>query len=287
MTALRNGTKTNKGKRLEGANVSNRGRNHTDSYLKYREPNFLIIGAQKCGTSSLYHNLCQHPRIRPARKKEIHFFDDHYDKGLDWYKSYFPPVKPFKNIFTGEASPYYLFHPYAPNRISLSYPHIKLIILLRNPVDRAYSHYHHNIRKNRENLSFEQAVAKESKLMPSEIDQFSRQRDYKSQFHKHCSYLSRGVYIIQIKRWLQHFPKKQILFLKSEEFFKDPEATVCTVFSFLGARQVPMSTFAIKNNYRYPPMNRTVRQNLLKYFKPHNDQLTKLLGPDFSWREAD
>jgi hypothetical protein len=270
-----------------GANLNNGAKNRTNRYLEYREPEFLIIGAQKCGTSSLYHNLCQHPHIRSARQKEIHFFDDHYDKGLNWYRSHFPPVKLFENILTGEASPYYLFHPYAPKRASLSHPRINLIILLRNPVDRAYSHYHHNIRKGREKRSFEEAVAEEIKLMPTEVDNLTRNPAYNSHIHKHFSYLSRGGYIHQIEAWLKHYPINQFLFLKSEEFFKYPEVTINAVYSFLGVEQVPVYNFATKNKYSYPPMNRAIRQNLVNFFKPHNDRLSKLLGPDFCWREAE
>lgn len=261
--------------------------NHKNSHLKFREPDFLIIGAQKSGTSSLYHNLCRHPHIRLAKQKEIHFFDDQYDKGLDWYKSHFPPVKLFKNILTGEASPYYLFHPYAAKRASLSYPRIKLIILLRNPVDRAYSHYHHNIRKGREKRSFEQAVTEESWLMRTEIDKFSRNPDYKSHIHKHFSYLARGVYINQIETWFNHFSENQFLILRSEDFFKHPEITTSTVLSFLGVKHMPLKSFEIKNSSSYPPMNHAIRKNLFHFFKPYNDQLKKRLGLDVCWREVE
>jgi hypothetical protein len=256
-----------------------------DKYLKYREPGFLIIGSQKGGTSSLYHHLCQHPNIRSARRKEIHFFDDNYHKGINWYESHFPPVKLFRNMITGEASPYYLFHPHVPWRVWSLYPRIKLIILLRNPVDRAYSHYHHNRRKNREKRSFEEAISKEPGLLAKESEKFTLNREYKSYLHKHLSYLSRGIYIRQLKNWLEYYPEEQFLILKSEDFFRYPKETMANIFSFLGIEYKVITNFIQKNHYAYPPMNPVTRQKLVDIFEPFNSQLMELLGQNFRWEE--
>ncbi|MEJ2557594.1 MAG: sulfotransferase domain-containing protein, partial [Anaerolineae bacterium] len=117
-------------------------------------PDFLIIGAQKCGTDSLFRYLGGHPCIKLASSKEAHYFDLKFDKGINWYRSHFPLI-PYKysvkrlrkqDLITGEATPYYLFHPHAPGRAAAIVPHVKLIVLLRNPADRAYSHYNHEVK---------------------------------------------------------------------------------------------------------------------------------------------
>src|SRR5687768_14227353 len=104
-----------------------------------RLPDFLIIGAQKCVTTYLYRTLVEHPLVLPALRKEVHFFDNGYRRGLAWYRGYFP-VRAGADI-SGEASPYYFFHPHAPRRIKECVPGVKLILLLRHPVMRAYSHF--------------------------------------------------------------------------------------------------------------------------------------------------
>ena len=106
--------------------------------LERRLPDFLIIGAQKCGTSSMFAYLNQHPQMKLPDVKEIHFFDLNYSNGLDWYTSHFPPASLSHRMVTGEASPYYLFHPHVPERVRLHCPDVKLVVMLRNPVDRAY-----------------------------------------------------------------------------------------------------------------------------------------------------
>src|SRR2546423_13513556 len=114
-------------------------------------PDFLIIGGQKCGTTSLYYYLIEHPNIAPAVRKQMHFFDNRFKKGFGWYKSNFPTIfskwyKTFlhkQKFVSGEATPYYLFHPLAASRVHQFLPDVKLIVLLRNPVNRAYSHYNH------------------------------------------------------------------------------------------------------------------------------------------------
>ena len=129
-------------------------------------PSFIIIGAQRCGTTSLYDYLSHHPQIIPSPVKELFYFDDYYTRPIEWYKSFFPTKKEQEklerdlvaSVITGEASPSYFFHPYAAKRIKETLPQIKLILVLRDPIERAYSHYTHIKRVNREPLSFEEAI---------------------------------------------------------------------------------------------------------------------------------
>src|SRR5262245_3882775 len=141
-------------------------------------PNFIIIGTQKGGTSSLYRYLMQHPLIKPSFMKDVHYFDLHFAEGDNWYRARFPLslykyyLKQVKKqeIITGEASPYYLPHPHVPKRAAALVPQAKLIILLRNPVERAYSHYNHALKHKQETLPFEEAIKAEENRLRGELD---------------------------------------------------------------------------------------------------------------------
>ena len=128
-------------------------------------PSFLVIGAQRSGSTALYRHLAAHPAILPPLRKEVHYFDFQYAKGRAWYLAHFPGIQEritgnYRAI-TFEASPYYMLHPLAPERIMAFNPDMKLIAILRDPVDRALSHYHHEARRGVETLTFEEAIAAE------------------------------------------------------------------------------------------------------------------------------
>src|SRR5205823_10005526 len=170
-------------------------------------PDFIIIGTMRGGTTSLYSYLTAHPYIGSAYMKEVHFFDVYYSKGLPWYRAQFPSsVQKYyaervqkQSFITGEASPYYLFHPHAPKRIAKILPQVKLIVLLRNPVSRAYSHYYHEVTGGHEKLSFEEAIACEEERIGKEAEQLAQNEQYVSYKHRHFSYLARGIYVDQLK----------------------------------------------------------------------------------------
>lgn len=254
-------------------------------------PNFLIIGAQKCGTSSLYMYLTKHPYISPSIRKETHFFDYNFKKGILWYRAHFPSIlyknyvkyKMNKEIITGEATPYYLFHPHAPKRIYSILPEVKLIVMLRNPVDRSYSHYYHQVSRSREYLSFEEAIQKENERLNGEIKKMMEDEHYFSFNHIHYSYLSRGIYVDQLKIWMSLFPKKQMLILKSEEFFNNPCQIFHQVIKFLGLPRWELKDYRKYNVGNYPPMNVAVRKQLIDFFNLHNQMLTDYLGMNFNW----
>ena len=181
------------------------------------KPDFIIIGAQKGGTSSLFNYLSQHSQIQLPSVKEIHFFDYNYGKGIEWYRKQFPG-KFIRLKITGEASPYYLFHPLVPQRVFSCCPNAKFIVLLRNPVDRAYSHFMMEKKRGDEPLTFEEAINIEPQIINNEENKIINNPEYRSISHQRSSYLARGMYYSQIKRWLNYFPKKQFLFIKSESF---------------------------------------------------------------------
>lgn len=236
---------------------------------EWEGPDFLIIGAQKGGTTSMYHYLTQHPQVQHAKKKEINFFTDHFEEGVDWYRNQFFRRVPGK--LQGEASPIYLFHHRAPERVYSLFPKVKLIVLLRDPVARAFSHYKHNVRKGREKRTFDEAINKEMKTIDADLAA-PELRKYGG-----C-YVKRGVYVDQIKRWTAYFPTEQILFLKSEDFFKDPKGTMEVVHKFLGIGPLVLKTYAIAN--KGDPdiiLSQEAKDRLTEYYKPHNAALQDLL----------
>lgn len=257
-------------------------------------PDFVIIGAQKCGTSSLYRYLAVHPYVRPAFKKEVHFFDYNYEKGISWYRANFPTAFSTAylqriakhNFITGEASPYYIFHPHSPKRVHEMLPNAKLILLLRNPVDRAYSHYHHEVRQGYETLSFEGAIRGEEARLYGELEKILEDENYYSINYRHYSYLARGVYIDQLKRWKKFFPDKQILILKSEDFFNNPPSVMSKVLEFLGLPDWHPNTYKKYNDGgNYGNMDLAMREYLIDYFAPHNKRLYEGLSVNFGWNE--
>ncbi|MBK4729296.1 sulfotransferase domain-containing protein [Oxynema sp. CENA135] len=244
-------------------------------------PDFLIIGAQKCGTTSLYHYLVQHPKIIPARQKEVHFFDLNFDRGLEWYAAQFFPESYEDGRLTGEASPYYVFHPLVAKRVYESFPKIKLILLLRNPIDRAWSHYHHEVRWGFESLSFEEAIASEPKRLAGEEEKMREDPSYYSYNHQHYTYLARGIYAEQIAEWLQYFDRDRLLILKSEELSTHPDEMMAETCAFLGVEAIAVDASTKYNSGEYSQIPEKYRQELAKYFHPHNRRLKQEFGIDF------
>lgn len=251
----------------------------TDFFSKKKhKPDFLIIGTQKGGTTTLYDLITQHPEINAAKKKEVHYFDLNFHRSLRWYHSFFSYGK-----ITGEASPYYLFHPLVPERIKSIFPEIKLIVILRNPIDRAFSHYNMILNRGKETLTFEDAISAENDRLQREIKKIKTQKNYRSYDHQYFSYLSRGEYYRQISHWYKYFPENQFMFIQSEQFFLHTQKTLDNVFSFLGIDSfIPEVSISRKGNYNDDLSNET-RAILQTYFKKHNNDLYDLLGVNYNW----
>jgi hypothetical protein len=258
-------------------------------------PDFIVIGGQKCGTTSLYHYLMSHPYIISPTIKQIHFFDNNFDKGVTWYRTHFPSYfykyyleqKYKKPIITGEATPYYIFHPVAPKRIAQFVPKAKFILLLRNPIDRAYSHYHHELRKGTEKLTFEQVVDQEPERLAGEREKMIADETYYSANYQRYSYLARGIYVDQINEWFKYFPREQILIIKSEDMHSELNATVNQILDFLNVPKHPdfhLKSDQFYNVGKYDKMDTKMRERLTEYYRPHNERLYKLLNRDFGWK---
>ncbi|WP_249370119.1 sulfotransferase [Acaryochloris marina] len=252
-------------------------------------PDFMIIGAQKSGTSSLYYYLSQHSQISPSYVKEVHFFDgglkpdfDNFKQGQSWYLSHFPRAgKTVKNQKTFDSSPLYIFNPIVPKRISEIIPKAKLIAILRNPTERAISHYFYEKKLGYESLPIMDALlAEEERLKP-----ILEQQDYKHTNFIHFSYKSRGHYYDQIKRYLNYFSMSNILFINSAMLFSHPEITLRRVFNFIGVDD----DFFVKDLHACNvSQNRTkvaanIYEYLDNYYYSQNHLLYKLIGENFGW----
>jgi hypothetical protein len=244
-------------------------------------PDFLIIGAQKSGTTALFSYLNQHPLTRNA-PGEVHYFDLQYQQGESWYKKRFPE-KPTSDYVSGDKSPYYMLHPLVPQRAAQDYPNLKIIVVLRNPVDRAYSQYWMNRRTGDEKLSFEEAIAAEESRLKGEEEKLLAEPTYRSKNYQVFSYLHRGHYAEQIERWTAHFPEEQFFFVYASELRERPQEIMNALFAFLG---LPAHTLNLSSQYRktdYPPMNPETRRALEAYFKPHNDAWEAWVGHPVKW----
>ena len=261
--------------------------------LKYRQvlggermkPSFIIVGAQKAGTTSLYKYLTQHPEIKSTLLKEVHYFDLNYDKPLSWYESFYPSKRDDK-IITGEASPYYMFHPLAIQRIAKFDSTLKIIVLLRDPAKRAISHYYHEVRKGREKLGMRKAFEAEHDRLKGELEKIEKNPSYNSNNYQRYSYQSRGIYVDQIKKIKDRFEDNNIMIIDSVEFFNQTKSTVQRVIEFVGVN----NEFNIKTNKRFnvrngfkDPDEEEIYSELKVFYKEHNEALYNLIGKRFDW----
>jgi hypothetical protein len=237
-------------------------------------PDFLIIGAPKCGTTSLFEYLCGHPEMaRPARK-EIHYFDEYYGRGLAWYRTHFPVVA--KTQITGEATTAYLFAKDAPARGAALVPDAKIIAVLRDPVRRVISHYWHNQRRGRVRGSFE-SYFREA-LSPNQ----ERETHQARQFIYYP--VQWGFYKEQIERWFDCFPREQFLFIRFEDLVSDSQAQTRRVFDFLELPDAAIDTGRVFNaSPSYPVEASEITDRLAEVYRNRNAGLERLIGAQFVW----
>jgi Sulfotransferase domain len=254
-------------------------------------PDFLIIGAQKAGTTALFAYLRWHPEITGPSWKEVSFFDRRYREDERAYRASFP-AKPRQWIvarrrgrwpLVGEASPSYILHPLAPRRARDLVPEARLIAVLRNPVDRAYSHYQHEVRLGREPFSFEDALDREGERLRGEVERMVAEPSYFSGAWWNYTYVARGRYAEQLARWLAVFPREQLLILFMEELERDAAATYARVLDFLGARPHDLGEFPRIFDHEYAAMEPATRARLEATFEEPNRELARLLGREPPW----
>jgi hypothetical protein len=259
-------------------------------------PDFMIIGTKRGGTTSMWNYLLDHPLVLPMfpaaqHLKSPHYFYWHYDKGEAWYRSHFATRAQRSAVrrrqggqpVTGEASPYYLYHPQTPERVRQLVPDVKLIVMLRDPVARAYSHYWERVNEGVESLSFDDAIAAEDARLDGELERMAAEPLHYSRPHDYFTYRDRGVYLPQLQRWFAQFPREQALIVRSEDFYADKQAILNDVTDFLG---LPHHVLYETKRFNYrpaEPMNETTRDYLRTFYRPHNEALYDYLGRDFGW----
>ncbi len=256
-------------------------------------PAFLIVGAQRSGTTSMYRTLSQHPAVLKAVwHKGVHYFDTDYARGLGWYQAHFPLRGLARRAtraagtapVTFESSPYYMFHPLAAERIRRDLPGVKLVVLLRDPVERAYSAHAHELARGYETEPFARALELEPSRLAGEVERIMADPGYVSHAHQHQAYRARGQYVEQLERLASQFGRDRMHVLDSSDFFTDPEPAYKAVLEFLELPQLGDPAFERHNARPRSPMPDGLRAALTEHFRPYDERLASWLGWEPSWR---
>lgn len=254
-------------------------------------PDYLIVGAQRAGTTSLYNYLAQHPDVGRVRlSKGVHYFDTNAEKPLRWYRAHFPldPDKiPLKSRPThvGEGAPYYMFHPLAAERIDAALPGVKLIAVLRDPIERAQSQWAHESARGFEPLPFEEALHAEDERLAGVEERLRRDPSAYSYAHQHQSYAARGQYAPQIERLWDRFGRDRVLVVSAPRMFSEPAAVYAETLSFLGLKPFD-AVYEVHNARSYSKIEPAIASWLGEKFADSNERLVELLGPDFDFRRT-
>jgi hypothetical protein len=259
-------------------------------------PSFLICGGQRCGTTSLYRALAQHPAVLKAvLHKGVHYFDIGYRHGPRWYRAHFPlrrtadrvserlggvPVQVF------ESSPYYMYHPQAADRLAADLPEVRLLVLIRDPVERAYSHHAHEVARGFEHEpDFARALALEPARLRGQTELLTRDPGAYSFAHQHHAYRARGEYVRYLSRLAEAVGRDRLHVVDSEDFFTDPKPAYDAVLDFLELPGLGYPTFERHNaRPRKKRMDPGLRRELAEHYTPFDDRLAQWLGREPAWR---
>lgn len=255
-------------------------------------PLFIVAGAQRCGTTTLYRLLEQHPNlVRPTASKGIGYFDDSYCEGFRWYRAHFPLrltarliVPRSEPYYTFESSGYYLVHPLAARRIAHDLPYVKVVVVVRNPVDRAHSAHAHEVARGFDTLGFEEAIRSEPERTRGERERLIADTSYASYAHRHYAYLERGRYAEQISEMRRWLGTDKVYVMEADRFFLDPVAEFRALQDWLGLPLWDPPTVERSNERAREPMPDKLRAELLDYFEPFDADLAEILGRPPSWR---
>lgn len=248
-----------------------------------RLPDALVLGVQRGGSTSLHSYLSQHPQITSAISQEVHYFDVQFANGIGWYRAQFRNRRSAPIAF--DNSPYYIFHPAVPKRVSEALSSaVKFIVMLRNPVDRAVSQYWLSVSQGYETLPLEEAIERETERLGNSEELLRTGAIEKHFAHRNQAYLSRGLYARQLRNWFEHHDRSRFLVLRSEDLFADPAATMKKVYAFLGAPDFPGLRAKPLNKGSKEQMEPALRARMEDYFAAPNRELESLLGQKFDWR---
>lgn len=267
------------------------------------DPDFLIIGAKRGGSTSFYYDLLGHSRICPlfprpdhlpkaAETKGIHYFDQNYERGERWYRAHLPSTfvrarqarSAGGKVLTGEASPYYLFHPAAAERAAALLPQAKIIAILRDPVMRTYSHWKERRRGGFEELAFSDALEAEDARIGAAEQRLRHDPAYHSYAHEQLSYARQSEYAPALERWYAHYPREQILILASEDYYADPQSALGEAQDFLGLPRERLASGQVRNAAAGEDVDPKTAAMLVARFAPYNARLEQLTGRVFPWQ---
>jgi hypothetical protein len=264
-------------------------------------PSFLIIGAMKAGTTSLFRYLSDHAHVSPPVVKEINYFNFHWSRSPGWYAAHFPlRGNRSDGIVTGEATTSYLVHPEAARRAQSSIPDARIVVLLRDPVRRAISHYYHECRIGLESRPIAEALfASEAytrfSLSPSEEPEWfaavyggARRREKAASLIESCpmhkAYITDSRYADHLPAWLDAFGSERLLALRAEDLFRDPAGQLNKTLRFLELDPVERTNLRAHNIGKYPDsVPEDVIRRLRQEFSEPNQRLAQLLGDDMNW----
>ena len=252
-------------------------------------PDFLIIGAKRCGTTSLFSHLPEHPCIVESHHDNIGFFNDNFNLGVNWYKSFFPTKSYKKNIekkhgkfLAFDVTTRYMENKRTAENIKKIKPEIKIIVMLRNPIDRAYSQFHVSVKDNDEQLSFDEAVNEEMNRLKQEIKECNDNK-LRAFPKEHRHYIRKSLYAMQLRPWFDIFPRDNILVLSTEMFKENEKQIYNEIFKFLDIPEIQIRDKQHMQKGEYTPMNKKVHKELGDFFKKHNEELFDLIGKRFDW----
>lgn len=255
-------------------------------------PDLVVAGAQRCGTTSLTEALHRLPVVeRPRLGKGSHYFSYNHHRGWDWFQGQFPTKRQAaaveaahgRPLFVFDACPYYLFHPFAIERLAEELPGAKVLVMLRDPVRRAESHYHHSVAHGHETLSFQEALDAEPGRLAGEVDKMAADPTYWSLHHEHHSYVSKGQYAGQIRRLWDAIDRESTMIVQAEAFYRDPTSQLGAITDWLGLPPVTLAERDDRNSHDYEPMTAEIRARLEAAFAESNAELYELLGQRFEW----
>ncbi|QLQ09794.1 MAG: sulfotransferase [Nocardioidaceae bacterium] len=263
------------------------------------KPDYLIIGAKRGGTTSMYNYLRMHPGVlgmfpQPRASKSSDYFFGGAVKGSRWYTSHFHTTRFLARTadklgyapVTGEASPYYIWDPRIAALAYQANPDVRAIMLIRDPVERAFSHWQERVQNGVEPLDFAAALAAEPARTSGELERMLREPGYHSTAHDWYTYRARGIYQPQLENWLSGFPAEQLLVLRSEDMYADVQGTVDRAVKFLGLPEFELPTTKTFNASRRPEMPGEPTQELASFYASHNAELERFLGTALDWTPA-
>lgn len=243
-------------------------------------PDFIIIGASRCGTTSLYNYLSTHPQALLPTRKELDFFSSQaFRHGKEWYLSHFPALADQPGFITGEATTSYFDLVQVPQELHRHFPQTKLILILRNPIERAISWHYHKARVGAVNCDIEESIY-------AEMDALKNAKTFEliNLGYQAPNNLLGGLYVYKIMRWLAFFSSDQILILKSEDLYEKPWEIMQQVFCFLGIPDYESVEYVPHNNLDYPPISSSLREKMRQFFDLHNQKLEQYLCREFNWQ---